>query len=609
MMRRFAALLLTVCSTFSLVWPFSPIPPFSDRPPIKVTRGAWAATANNARAAVIVGLPGYPDLSVARSLPTKEAKTRYVYDTLTDYAAKAQKSLRLELTRRGITYRVLWLSNSIAIRSSDRVTLDWLSRRLDVSKVQLDAMAPGVQSGVDTATVASGNTQPRTPATVEWGVRMVKAPEAWALGYRGQGIVIADLDTGVMWDHAALKPHYRGWNTISATHDYNWYDAIDHSAAPQDPYGHGTHTVGTLVGDDGLGNQVGVAPGARWIGCRNMDANGYGSVSSYTECFQFAIAPTKTDGSAPNPAFSADITSNSWSCAAGPEVGCDDPTALITITQSMRDAGIMVIAAAQNYGSACSSVREAPGMLHQAFSVGAVDSGGYAASFSSRGPSNFTGKVKPDLVAPGVNVYSSDKYGGYVNMSGTSMATPHVAGVVALLWSAAPGLRGEVDDTEAILRRSATPIGANETCGGLPANSVPNNTYGYGLINARAAVSEAFLGKLVTTGAQAGLPGQLVTVSLTIRNYTFFTRTNVILTATVPVTAFVVSVDSRGKYSAGIVGWNLRKLPPLGSVRVNVVLTTTQSEWVSLMESHVKYTDGITGMIYTQRRWLPLVAR
>ncbi len=105
------------------------------------------------------------------------------------------------------------------------------------------------------------------------------APDLWALGYTGQNIVVGNADTGIRWTHNALKTHYRGWNGTSADHDYNWWDAI-HSGGgsctpnhvePCDDNGHGTHTTGTAIGDDGAGNQIGVAPGARWIGCRNMD--------------------------------------------------------------------------------------------------------------------------------------------------------------------------------------------------------------------------------------------------------------------------------------------------------------------------------------------------
>src|SRR4029078_2511165 len=100
------------------------------------------------------------------------------------------------------------------------------------------------------------------PETTEWGVNNVNAPAVWALGFTGQGMVIGDLDTGTRWTHVALKPKYRGWNGVTADHTFNWHDAI-HSGggscgpdtlAPCDDSGHGTHTAGSAVGDDGAGN-------------------------------------------------------------------------------------------------------------------------------------------------------------------------------------------------------------------------------------------------------------------------------------------------------------------------------------------------------------------
>ena len=124
----------------------------------------------------------------------------------------------------------------------------------------------------------------------------VKAPDVWALGYTGTGLVVAGADTGVQWDHPALKNHYRGWDGQKADHDYNWHDAVQQSSSPIDPHGHGTFTVSEMVGDDGNGNQIGVAPGAKWIACRNMDSGGNGKPAWYTECFQFLIAPYPIGG-------------------------------------------------------------------------------------------------------------------------------------------------------------------------------------------------------------------------------------------------------------------------------------------------------------------------
>ena len=121
----------------------------------------------------------------------------------------------------------------------------------------------------------------------------------WALGFTGQNIVVASADTGVRWTHNALKPHYRGWDGQNANHDYNWHDSIHDSVGnpcgndspfPCDDFFHGSHTTGTAIGDDGAGNQIGMAPGAKWIGCRNMD-QGNGTPARYIECMEFFLAP------------------------------------------------------------------------------------------------------------------------------------------------------------------------------------------------------------------------------------------------------------------------------------------------------------------------------
>src|SRR6185295_14141036 len=136
-----------------------------------------------------------------------------------------------------------------------------------------------------------------TPAAIEAiepGISYSKAPQVWALGFTGQGIVVGGADTGYQWDHPALKPHYRGWNGVTANHDYSWHDSIHSSAGPCvgnspqpcDDNSHGTHTMGTAIGSDGGSNQIGMAPGAKWIGCRNMD-QGNGTPTTYAECFQF----------------------------------------------------------------------------------------------------------------------------------------------------------------------------------------------------------------------------------------------------------------------------------------------------------------------------------
>jgi len=323
------------------------------------------------------------------------------------------------------------------------------------------------------------------------------------MGYTGQGVVIGGQDTGYNWDHPALINQYRGWDGVVADHNHNWHDAIHEdnphssgenncgfdSIVPCDDNGHGTHTMGIMVGDDGASHQIGVAPGARWIGCRNME-NNWGTPATYAECYQWFIAPTDVDGGDANPALAADVINNSWSCPL--QEGCTDPNVLLTVVENVHLAGILTVHSAGNSGPGCSSI-DAPAAIYQAsFTVGATSSSDTIASFSSRGPVTVdsSNRLKPDVAAPGVGVSSSLPGGSYGSLSGTSMAAPHVAGLAALLISVDPSLRGQVDRLETLIEHTALPKAASQTCGGVPGSSIPNNTYGWGRVDAlNAAVT------------------------------------------------------------------------------------------------------------------------
>ena len=444
-------------------------------------------------------------------------------------------------------------------------------------------------------------------------MQRVNAPQVWAQGFTGQGIVVADLDTGARWDHAALKSSYRGWDGITVTHNTNWFDPVAFSTAAFDDHGHGTHTTGTIIGDDKSGNAIGVAPGAKWIACRNMKV-GIGSVSLYSACFQFALAPTDVNGNNPDPSKAADITSNSWGCALD-EPGCIQPSALVTVTQALREAGIMVVASAGNSGSNCSTINNAPGMLDQSFTVGAIDVGNTIAGFSSRGPSTFTKKLKPDVVGPGVGVRSSlrtatDTYGSF---SGTSMAAPHVAGVVALLWSAQPSLRGNIDATEALLRRTATPLSNADTCGEVMAGATPNNTFGFGLINAQAAVQAALALNVQTTAPLTATIGDVVTATVTLSATTALTETTV--TLALPAALQFLSASQTPLVQNNVITWSLPALAAGSYTTLTLAVTTTSACQCVLLPSATQFGKPVGWVSsYAQIQvaasnhyWLPLI--
>lgn len=449
--------------------------------PQKISARLLADTANGGTAEALVVLAPQANLAPAAALPTKLAKGRFVVNSLRDVASRTQAPIISLLQERGIPYRSFWIVNMIQI-TGDRALLEELAARPDVK--QIDA-----NPHVRTALPSSASFDTAQAKHIEWNVTRVKAPRVWKLGFKGQGLVVAGADTGVQWDHPALKGHYRGWNGTQANHDYNWHDASpEHSPTPVDPNSHGTFTVSEMVGDDGLGNQIGVAPGAQWIACRNMDPNGTGSPTSYSECFQFLIAPYPVAGGDGNPALAPDSINNSWVCP--PSEGCSFST-LQQIVDNVRAAGIFPAMAAGNDGPSCSSIQYPPALYDSAVSVAALDSTNTVASFSSRGPVTIDGsnRLKPDLSAPGENIRGAVPGNGYSSgWSGTSMAAPHVAGGVALIWQAKPSLIGNIDATEALLETTALHKKTSETCGGTQ-KKVPNNTYGYGLINLYKAVT------------------------------------------------------------------------------------------------------------------------
>ena len=245
-----------------------------------------------------------------------------------------------------------------------------------------------------------------------------------------------------------------------------------------------------MVGDDGVGNHVGVAPGAKFIACRNMDRYGNGSPATYIECFQFLIAPYPVGHpELANPAMAPDVINNSWECPASE--GCS-LTTLQAIVNAVRAAGIFPVMATGNSGPNCSTVTNSPEIYSSSISVGATDSSNAIAPFSSRGPVTVdgSGRLKPDLVAPGYYIRGAI---GYMNMyqnywMGTSMAAPHVAGAVALLWQAKPALNGQVTETLTRLTQNATPLTGTQNCGSFHGLSVPNATFGAGLLNILKAV-------------------------------------------------------------------------------------------------------------------------
>ncbi len=455
----------------------------------KIADAVAAKLAQGETTRALIVMAEQANVSAADALATKAQKGAYVFNTLRATAQRTQARVRALLTQRGVAFRAFYVANVIAVENLDAATAAQIAALNETARVT---------SNPDVEFAAPVSTAPAAELTtaVEWNLQKIGADKMWAQNIRGRGIVVANQDTGVQWDHPALQNKYRGYRKKTATvdHNYNWWDAIHGSiaggsnpcgynaAAPCDDYGHGTHTMGTIVGGT-RENQIGVAPRARWISCRNMD-NGVGRPSTYLECFEFFLAPWDSAGNNPDPNRAPDVVSNSWSCPPGEFCAADT---LAKATRNLRAAGIFVAVSAGNSGSSCASVSDPPARYNAATTVGATNSVDALASFSSRGPVTVDGRArrKPDLSAPGVNIRSSVPDGNYAKMSGTSMAAPHVAGAVALLWQAHPDWRGKISKTEKALFKAANPnvAAGSQVCGGTSATKIPNNLFGWGRLD------------------------------------------------------------------------------------------------------------------------------
>jgi len=453
-------------------------------------------TLTESKQTVLIYLRDQASLANVGQSAQRAQKITQVFNELVKTANQSQASLISWLKDQKLEHRSYYISNMVAADDVTQAQLDEILKRGDVLRVVGNPKVKNILPSTEWMSFDNATPEEKGP-----GANIVKfgATKVWdEFKTKGEGITVAGQDTGVRWDHAALKSHYRGWDGTRAEHSYAWHDSVHKTVGggsscgydltmPCDDHDHGTHTVGTIVGDDNAGNQIGVAPGAKWVACRNMDG-GMGTPEQYTECFQWFLAPWPQKGDAvrdARPEMAPHVINNSWGCPRSE--GCDGGE-FERILTAMRAAGIFVVVSAGNDGSSCSTIHDGPAFhTDLVLSVGANDHrNDTIASFSSRGPSTFDNKIGPDVTAPGVNVRSAVRSGGYAEYgwSGTSMAGPHLAGLVALLWSAKPELVGNIDATEEAIKRTATPKTSTQTCGGVAGTARPNNTFGHGIANA-----------------------------------------------------------------------------------------------------------------------------
>ncbi|MFH8395180.1 S8 family serine peptidase [Streptomyces sp. NPDC018036] len=452
-------------------------------PSAKVDSALSAAVAKGGDTTFFVVLKDQADLSGARKQKTHAARAGAAFKELRAHAADSQASLRSFLDKKKIGHQDYWIADAIQVTGGQDLVNE-LARRSDVASVVKEQhyKLDGIETADKkiTATRSGTDSSANGDDTPEWGVADINADDVWnRYDDRGEGIVVANVDSGVQYDHPDLVAQYRGNNGDGTfTHDYNWYDPTGQcgtGGVPCDNNGHGTHTMGTMVGRHGIG----VAPNAKWIAAKGCESSSC-SDASLLAAGQWILAPTDHNGQNPRPDLAPNIVNNSW--------GGGDTTFYQDIVEAWNAAGIFEAFAAGNDGDGktCSTAH-APGSQAPSYGVGAYDSTGTIASFSGFGPSLVDGSMKPNISAPGVKVESTWPGSSYNTESGTSMATPHVAGAVALLWSAAPSLIGDIDGTRKVLNEGARDVDDTH-CGGTAGM---NNVWGEGKLDILASVDLA----------------------------------------------------------------------------------------------------------------------
>jgi subtilisin family serine protease len=419
------------------------------------------------------------DISDIAQIEDRNERLTAAYERLTNHARQTQAPLRTLLDRAGIEYTPYYLQNSMEVQGGTVVRIFLMSRP------EVERVIPSPRLRAVPEAAPSPGPILEVDGAVQWNISMIGADRVWEeFGVRGEGIIVGQSDSGVDGNHPALRGKYRGLNSGG---DYNWFDPWNHTTSPTDKGGHGTHTLGSILGDFGIG----VAPGAQWFGCANLDRN-LANPALYLDCMQFMLAPFPLGGDPffdGDPTKAAHVLNNSWGC---PTIEGCDPNALLHATDNLRYAGIFVVASTGNDGPRCETVESPLSLYASAFSVGAVDRFGNMAEFSSRGPvtADGSGRIKPDIVAPGVQILSALPLGTYGEFSGTSMAGPHVVGVVALIWSAQPSLIGDIEATEQLIIETAQPY-TGDTSLGCFTGGVPNNAFGHGIVDVYGAVKKA----------------------------------------------------------------------------------------------------------------------
>ncbi|MFU1792706.1 S8 family serine peptidase [Paenibacillus azoreducens] len=438
------------------------------------------------------------------SAKQKRTVRNFIVNSLMDTAEQTQSGIAQELEQMEASglvrdFHPFYIVNAIAVTST-KDAMEKLAKRPEVEKL-VPNNTYKLQSAPEPKLSLSGGAQAGAGKEVPWNLRNISAEQAWKLGFDGAGVVVANMDSGVDGSHPALKQKWRGLG--SPNPELSWYDAtIATTKFPTDGNGHGTHVMGTMVGSEEDGsNKIGVAPRAQWIAARVFDSSGETSDDALIKAGEWILAPTDKQGNK-HPDMAPDVVNNSWgNVPAGKNEFFQD------IVKAWIAADIFPAFSAgntkppENNGGPGSIT--APGNYPESFATGAVDINNCLANFSLQGPTPY-GQMKPEVVAPGVNIRSAVPGGEYALMNGTSMASPHTAGVAALIKQANPALK--VNEIARILKNTADSL----TDQGFP--QTPNNGYGWGIINALSAVSSqkqglgSVTGQVTIDGTDIGSP-------------------------------------------------------------------------------------------------------
>jgi subtilisin family serine protease len=401
-------------------------------------------------------------LNVARFASKNEKRTSLRVNLL-EFANQSQKNVLAFLEKKGIETEQFWISNELYIKDADAALVAELSQFKEIEEIRENEIIE-LEKPVHSVSF-------RNNIFAEWGVENTRANLVWTMsgGTTGSGITVATIDTGALLNHEILRSNFYG--------TYGWYDPYSYTTSPNDQNGHGTHTVGTIAGSNGYG----VAPGVQWQACKGCSGSSCTN-AALTACGQWVACPTLPNGSSANCNHAPDVCSNSWGGGRGQNW-------YDSVISAWHSAGIIPVFANGNSGPSCNTANSPADSRSGAIAVGSITSGNAMSSFSSKGPSAFS-TIKPDISAPGTSVRSSyyTSTTAYATLSGTSMACPHVSGVVALLLSLNQNL--SYSSLYSILSRTASTSVSSTgyNCGSINDGSVfPNNAYGYGKIDAYSA--------------------------------------------------------------------------------------------------------------------------